>query len=146
MPRPTKIHIDRRALGHNFALAKGLAGCARVLAVIKANAHGHDALRVADTLDAADGFAVAIPDEAIQLREAGIIKPVIVLEGPFLAEELATLINLGITPVLHAEHQIEWLRLCRTSQPAHCQRHNKLLQSAHNGKKHHPHDIFGHIN
>lgn len=52
----------------------------KLLAVIKANAYGHGAIEVANALDdLADYYGVACIDEAIELRNAGIVKPILIL-------------------------------------------------------------------
>ncbi len=52
----------------------------KLLAVIKANAYGHGAVEVANALDdLADYYGVAFMDEAIELRKAGIVKPILIL-------------------------------------------------------------------
>lgn len=52
----------------------------KLLAVIKANAYGHGAIEVAEALDdLAEYFGVACIDEAIELRKAGIVKPILIL-------------------------------------------------------------------
>ena len=51
------------------------------MAVIKANAYGHDVLTAASYLDAVDAFALAMPAEAVALRRAGCSKPLVVLQG-----------------------------------------------------------------
>ncbi len=57
--RPARALIDLQALRHNYQLAREVTG-AKALAVIKADAYGHGAVRVAQALEAeADGFAVA---------------------------------------------------------------------------------------
>ena len=56
--------------------------------MIKANAYGHGLIQVARILDEADAFAVARLEEAIQLREAGIRKRLVVLGGCLTAEEI----------------------------------------------------------
>ncbi len=58
-------------------------GAAKIWAVLKANAYGHGLLRAARALAAADGFAVLDFAEALRLREAGIAKPILMLEGFF---------------------------------------------------------------
>ncbi|HUM91729.1 MAG TPA: alanine racemase, partial [Candidatus Competibacter sp.] len=52
----------------------------RVAAAVKAEGYGHGLVRVARTLDA-DAFAVACVEEALILREAGIDRPILLLEG-----------------------------------------------------------------
>ena len=70
--RPARALIDLAALRHNYQLARQATG-ARALAVIKADAYGHGALRCAEALaDLADGYAVACIEEALELRAAGV--------------------------------------------------------------------------
>ena len=63
--RPARALIDLQALRHNYLLAREVTG-AKALAVIKADAYGHGAVRCAQALEAeADGFAVACIEEAL---------------------------------------------------------------------------------
>lgn len=107
--RPAVARIDLAALRHNYALARERHG-GRALAVIKANAYGHGAVPCARALMAhADGFAVAIMEEALQLRAAGIDKPILVLEGVFDADELALARAQSLWLVVHHEAQIRMI-------------------------------------
>lgn len=84
--RPTRAEIDLAALRSNLAAVRSLAPKANVLAVVKANAYGHGAVAVARALDALDDvtlFGVALIEEGIELREAGIRKPILVLGGAY---------------------------------------------------------------
>lgn len=74
--------IDRSALAHNLARVRALAPERRVYAAVKADGYGHGALTVAQALAGADGFAVSSLDEALQLRWAGVDKPVVMLSQP----------------------------------------------------------------
>ena len=69
------------AIGHNIAEVKRrLAPGVKLLAVIKADAYGHGAVRVGKYLEPeADYFAVATIEEAIELREGGISLPILIL-------------------------------------------------------------------
>lgn len=73
--------IDINALKHNFEIIKKEAGNTKIMAVVKANAYGHSAHDIAPVLDnmGADYFAVSNIDEAVQLRDAGILKPILIL-------------------------------------------------------------------
>lgn len=84
------VELSSSALLHNFNLAKSLVGDCKVMPVIKGNAHGHGALFCAKVLTEADAFAVACLPEAIELREGGIDKPILILgyTPPRSAEEL----------------------------------------------------------
>lgn len=109
MTRPSKARVDLNALRHNYSVARSLHG-GRALAVLKANAYGHGAVRCAQALQSqADGFAVAFLDEAEELRAAGIHGPILVLEGLFDAEEWATAQALDVWVVVHHAAQLSML-------------------------------------
>jgi alanine racemase len=83
--RPTRAEIRLGALRRNFARALELAGPGvKVMAVVKADAYGHGMLRVARELlaEGAGYLGVAIIEEAVELREAGINAPILVLGSP----------------------------------------------------------------
>lgn len=105
--RPARALIDLQALRHNYQLARELSG-AKALAVIKADAYGHGAVRCAQALQAeADGFAVACIEEALALREAGIRAPILLLEGFFEASELALIVQHDLWCVVHSLWQLD---------------------------------------
>lgn len=109
MPRPSRFHIDLEALTHNFNELSCLAGSRRKMAVVKANAYGHGAVPCAQRLEAfVDAFAVAITEEAIELREAGIDKPVLVLQGPHSAEDVSATARYKLWPAISNYKQLEW--------------------------------------
>lgn len=117
MTRPTCAFVDLDALRSNYRLARQMHG-GLALAVIKANAYGHGAIQCAQALSSlADGFAVAILDEAVTLREAGVRVPILVLEGVFSPEELRLAVALDLWLVVHSEEQIRMLE-CRSAPPA----------------------------
>ena len=111
MSRPSLAHIDLDALRHNYRLARNIHG-GRALAVMKANAYGHGAGPCALALEGiADGFAVAFLEEAVALREAGIRSPILVLEGVFAGQDVATLELLDLWTVVHHEEQLRMIEL-----------------------------------
>ena len=115
--RPSRALINLDALRHNYRIARQYHG-GRVLAVIKANAYGHGAITCASALATeADGFAVALLEEALALREAGIRQPILLLEGPFSERELKTAAQNGLWVVIHHAAQLEMLLKARTPQP-----------------------------
>ena len=85
----TWAEIDLDALCHNLQIVRAkLPTNTKIAAVIKANAYGHGAVRIAKTLcDKVDYFAVAMPEEGYELRKAGITCPILNLghapEGQF---------------------------------------------------------------
>ena len=115
--RPARALIDLDALRHNYRLARTRHG-GRALAVIKANAYGHGAVPCARALAAeADGFAVAFLDEALELREAGIEQPILLLEGVFAQEELDEVVRHDLWIVVHHAEQIRMIEHARPALP-----------------------------
>ncbi|WP_457788314.1 alanine racemase [Pseudomonas sp. PL-6] len=115
--RPARALIDLDALRHNYQLARELSG-ARALAVVKADAYGHGAVRCAQALEReADGFAVACIEEALALREAGIRAPILLLEGFFEAAELALIEQHQLWCVVHALWQVEAIEQASLGTP-----------------------------
>ncbi|MFN4214897.1 alanine racemase [Exiguobacterium sp.] len=84
MFRPSWIEIDRAAIAHNVTEIKRRIP-QELMAVVKANAYGHGAVEVANiALDnGATMLGVALLEEAIELREAGITAPILVMEAQF---------------------------------------------------------------
>ncbi|OLS59928.1 alanine racemase [Pseudomonas putida] len=115
--RPARALIDLQALRHNYRFARQLTG-ARALAVIKADAYGHGAVRCALALEAeADGFAVACIEEALALREVGIKAPVLLLEGFFEASELELIVKHDFWCVVHSLWQLEAIEKATLARP-----------------------------
>lgn len=82
MLRKNCITVDLNAIVHNWKIMKAaLPVHTEVIAVMKANAYGHGVLQVSRALEAAGAkyFAVATPDEAIELREGGVRGEIIIL-------------------------------------------------------------------
>lgn len=107
MTRPSRAIINLAALRQNYLTARHIHG-GRAFAVVKANAYGHGAVECARALaDIADGFAVALMAEALELRHAGIGNPILVLEGCFDAEELKAAQSFDIWVAVHQSRQID---------------------------------------
>lgn len=106
--RPTWIEVDLGALAHNFQLIKRSVGDGvQVMAVVKANAYGHGAVECARRLAAegADWFGVALPEEGVALREAGITGPILCLGGFWPGQE-AMIVQHHLTPVVYGIEMI----------------------------------------
>lgn len=103
--------IDLRAIRANAEKIKSLSGQSKFFAVVKADAYGHGAEEVARSIeDIADGFCVAIIEEGISLRVAGISKPILVFAPPADSydTERAKAYNLTVTV-----NSADTARLCR---------------------------------
>jgi alanine racemase len=109
MPRPAAAFVSVAALAHNLAIAARQAAGARVWAVVKANAYGHGLEAALRGFAAADGLALLEFDHALRLREAGWTRPVLMIEGPFDAADVADAAQLGLSLVVHRRQQIDWL-------------------------------------
>ncbi|MGO2200702.1 alanine racemase [Pseudomonas helleri] len=115
--RPARALIDLQALRHNYQLAREVTG-AKALAVIKADAYGHGAVRCAQALEAeADGFAVACIEEALELRAAGIRAPILLLEGFFEADELPLIVEHDFWCVVHSLWQLDAIEQATLAKP-----------------------------
>jgi alanine racemase len=108
--RPIKAIISQDAMAHNLRVARQFAGTSKLLSVVKANAYGHGLSRAVRALAASDGFAVLTLDEAANLRLMGVEQPILLLEGPFHADELALCAELAVWPVIHNAQQLDWLQ------------------------------------
>ena len=83
--RPTRAEIDLAALGRNIAAIRQLAPRAEILAIVKANAYGHGAVIIARALERerVKMLGVALIEEGIELRNAGVRSPILVLGGSY---------------------------------------------------------------
>src|ERR1044071_1389015 len=107
--RPTWAEIDLEHLAANFKrIRQRVSSVARVMAVIKANAYGHGAVACARRLAAegADWFGVALPEEGVELRRAGVTQPVLSLGGFWEGQERLCL-GERIVPVVYRLDMIE---------------------------------------
>ncbi|MDQ0115649.1 alanine racemase [Paenibacillus harenae] len=80
--RPTRVEINLDALNYNLqAFKQAMPADCRLMASVKANAYGHGAVEIAREAERAgvDYLGVAFLDEALQLRNAGIRTPILVL-------------------------------------------------------------------
>jgi alanine racemase len=86
------------------------------MAVIKANAYGHGMVTVAENIGDVDAFAVARLPEALELRAAGVSKPIVLLAGVLTDEELVAAIEHQFEIVVHCPEQVELLQRCSSGE------------------------------
>lgn len=93
----TQVAVDMDAIEYNFArIVAKLAPGVKSLAVIKADAYGHGAVPIAGLLDGrCDFFGVACIEEALELVNAGIKSPVLIL-GRVAPEHYSAVVKYGI--------------------------------------------------
>jgi alanine racemase len=108
--RSLTASLSTENLLHNFKIIKQHASNSKIIAMVKANAYGHGLRSTSLRLQpAVDFLGVAAIDEALQLRQAGVTIPIILMEGVFEPEELVIAIKENFSVVFHSVAQINWL-------------------------------------
>jgi alanine racemase len=116
------VEVDLAALAHNIRTLKAwLSPQTKLMAVVKADAYGHGAVTVAETSLAhgADSLAIATLAEGVELREAGIAAPILILGAVNAVEDIQAIAawNLEAT-VCDAEQAVVFNRaLARLGKP-----------------------------
>lgn len=107
--RPTWVEIDLAAFERNLdSLAAMLPHGARLVALLKADAYGHGAVELARRCreETVSMIGVALLEEAVELRRAGIELPILVL-GPLNETQLHVAIEWKLTPGIPGPEQLE---------------------------------------
>lgn len=96
------MELDLEALAHNLAVVRRLAGRRRLIASIKANGYGHDAVTMAGALVrlGVDTLWTGSPDEASAIRAAGIEARILLFAG-YLPADVPELLAQGFTPTVY---------------------------------------------
>lgn len=113
--------VDLAAIAHNVQVLRGHAGSAGVMAVVKADAYGHGAARVAAAVIEAGAaeLGVATIDEALGLRASGVTAPVLAwlhAPGVDFAPALAADVQIGVSSVRQIADVVDAVN--RTGRPA----------------------------
>lgn len=97
----TWAQIDLSAIRHNFRVLRKLAGKAKILTVIKADAYGHGMIPVAKVLvkERVDFIGLSNLNEGIALREAGIRTPALLFETT-LSGQAKDIVDYGLIPTV----------------------------------------------
>ena len=117
MTRPAQVIINLSALRHNFSRVQSLAPNSRIISVVKADAYGHGLVRVAKSLSQSDAFGVSSKEEATELRDAGIDKPIVLLEGIYSSDEMIDIESLRLDVVVHHEQQVRMIEKSNIKSP-----------------------------
>jgi alanine racemase len=101
--RPTRIEVDLGAIRHNVRQLAATTG-AGICAVVKADGYGHGSVQVARAVieAGASWLAVALTEEGLVLRDAGIEAPILVLSEPPIAA-IPDLLAARLTPTAYRE-------------------------------------------
>ena len=108
--RPTWVEIDLDAIRPNVGVLRAVVEPAAVMAVDKADGYGHGAVPVATAALAAGAAAlgVALVEEGVALRDAGIEAPILILSEP-MPEAASEVVARRLTPVVYTELGIDAL-------------------------------------
>ena len=127
MTRPARVTINLTALQHNLRRIMADASADQVsvnqpdiFVATKDNAYGHGLIPVARALiDVSDtiGFALCSLDEALELMQAGIRQPVLLLGGFFSSEELELISHYQLNCVVHSIWQVARITESRLTHP-----------------------------
>jgi len=116
--RPTKAIVRLGAIADNLETARRFAPESKIMAVVKANAYGHGAIEVARALqDSVPAFAVAFFEEAVQLRDAGINRPILVLQGTTGDADVAEAAARDFWLMMHSRQQVDRVLRADTVTP-----------------------------
>lgn len=102
--RPSWVEVDLDAIAHNAAAIAAEVAPATLCAVVKADAYGHGDVPVAEAAirGGASSLAVALVEEGVRLRDAGVEAPILVLsEPPF--QDAATLVERRLIPTVYRQ-------------------------------------------
>ncbi|HSE35721.1 MAG TPA: alanine racemase [Blastocatellia bacterium] len=116
--RPTWAEINLDNLIHNFRITRGAMGAGvAIMPAVKADAYGHGAVECARALETAgaEWFGVAMPEEGLSLRSAGITAPILTLGGFWEGQE-ELIIEHRLTPAIFRLDLLE--RLNRAARAA----------------------------
>jgi alanine racemase len=114
--RPLRAIIDLGALRNNVALTKQMSGEARAFGVVKADGYGHGLRRIYPGLSGLDGLAVLEIASAIELRELGDQRPILLLEGVFGSAELKLALEHQLSVVVYSMEQVDLLLQSRETK------------------------------
>lgn len=118
MIRAALARFNLAALTHNLRRVRTYAPHAKLLCVVKADAYGHGASKIARALnELTDGFAVAMAHEARVLREHGVTAPILVMGGFLSSEELAFLAYTDVTLTVHQPYHVTLLKETQLTKP-----------------------------
>ncbi|MCK5877121.1 MAG: alanine racemase [Candidatus Marithrix sp.] len=118
MTRPTNAILDISALQNNLQQVKNNTPQQKIMAVVKANAYGHGAARVANAIATdVDAFAVCCLEEALQLRDINITQAIVILEGFFHPDELPIIVKQDLQVVISTATQFKQLIKAKLKKP-----------------------------
>jgi len=124
----TWAEVNLDAIAHNVrAIKKHIGSQVEIMAVVKANAYGHGAVPVAQTAlqNGSTRLAVYRLIEGIELRQAGITAPVLIM-GYTLPSQAETVVRWNLTPTVNEQSQAQALSAAAVNQGRQLSIHVKV--------------------
>ena len=113
-------YIDTQALIDNVRVIRNKVPASKIIAVVKANAYGHGLYPIANALsEEADAFAVSRIGEAMSLRNQGIVKPIVLLEGFYNDSEVELISRYDLYTAVHDLEQVEAIERANIDKSIH---------------------------
>lgn len=112
------IEVDLNAIANNYhAIHEAMNGSVAIIVILKANAYGHGAVEVAKTLSqaGAEYLAVTRLEEALPIRAAGVLSPLMLL-APALPDEVCEVVAQNLTACISCFEDAERLSQAAASQ------------------------------
>jgi alanine racemase len=130
--RPTRAVVDLAAMSLNVAEFVRIAAPSMVCAVVKADGYGHGAVQStkAALRGGASWLAVALVEEAIELREAGITAPILLL-SEFPLQAAHAMVQFNITATVYSSARIQALNEAATAAGRIVHAHLKIDTGMH---------------
>jgi len=124
--RPTEALVDLDAIADNYRVATSLTGKPGI-GVVKADAYGHGAVPVARALLGAGAprLAVALVEEGLELRAAGIAAPILVMGGAY-GDAWGELIRHRLTPLVFSPDHVAGLAAAARARGVRATAHLKV--------------------
>jgi alanine racemase len=130
--RPTRAVVDLGSIRHNAALLSRVVAPAELCAVVKADGYGHGAVAVATAALAggATTVAVAVVDEGMELRQAGVVAPILLLSDP-ADDAVPDAVANGLTLAVSSERTCRLIEDAARSQGVRAVVHLKVDTGMH---------------
>jgi alanine racemase len=122
--RPAWAEVSASAIRHNVRALRAVVGEATICAVVKANGYGHDPVLVANAAleGGATSLAVALVDEGLELRQAGVTAPILLLTeipSETIPDAYRANLTLTIGSLAGARAASRWAESLGGSHPVH---------------------------
>lgn len=111
--RPTFAEVNLTNLKKNFSYLRSLAPKSKMMAVVKADGYGHGAVQISKSLLSSENppeyFAVALVEEGIELRKAGIKIPILVFD-PLNEKNIRSIFDYNLLATINDESQLQFFK------------------------------------